>query len=214
MLKVTTAFTPKSITSLDWHLLLRPSSRWCRHLARLNTLSFLPKGHFHRWETWRFSESVLSYALQVDKYVHPPSGQFLAVKTLTTDKTHRPFDNIAHEIGILSLLRHENVVELVDVFHGNSCVKIVMECMDMSLHELIYAKPPGRTVNAPAVKRIMRDLLNGTKFVHQLHILHRDIKPHNLLFDRSGRLKLADFGSACTFCISPPRRLNVNVVTL
>lgn len=59
----------------------------------------------------------------------------------------------------------------------------------------------------------MFQMLNGLNFCHSRRILHRDMKPQNLLIDRSGALKLADFGLARAFGI-PVRTYTHEVVTL
>jgi len=46
------------------------------------------------------------------------------------------------------------------------------------------------------VKYVMKETLKGINFLHQRHIIHRDIKSDNILFDQDGNIKLADFGGA------------------
>ena len=65
----------------------------------------------------------------------------------------------------------------------------------------------------PLVKSYMYQLLKGMDFCHARGIMHRDLKPQNLLVDRKGTLKLADFGLARAFMI-PVRSYTHEVVTL
>lgn len=59
----------------------------------------------------------------------------------------------------------------------------------------------------------MKQLLEGVQYLHVHRILHRDLKPQNLLIDKEGRIKLADFGLSRSFCI-PTRPHTREVVTL
>ncbi|KAJ1510256.1 cyclin-dependent serine/threonine protein kinase [Coelomomyces lativittatus] len=59
----------------------------------------------------------------------------------------------------------------------------------------------------------MFQLITGVAFCHERKVLHRDLKPQNLLINRKGELKLADFGLARTFGI-PVRHYSDEVVTL
>lgn len=63
------------------------------------------------------------------------------------------------------------------------------------------------------VKSYLFQLINGIAFCHSHRVLHRDLKPQNLLIDRTGKLKLADFGLARAFGI-PVRHYTHEVVTL
>ena len=59
----------------------------------------------------------------------------------------------------------------------------------------------------------MRQLLSGIAYCHSHRVLHRDLKPQNLLIDNKGNIKLADFGLARAFCL-PVRNYTHEVVTL
>jgi cyclin-dependent kinase len=61
------------------------------------------------------------------------------------------------------------------------------------------AIPQGMGLGEDMVKRFMNQLVSGVKYCHTHRILHRDLKPQNLLIDKEGNLKLADFGLARAF---------------
>jgi len=68
-------------------------------------------------------------------------------------------------------------------------------------------------MDAKLVKSYAYQLIDGLLFCHKRRILHRDLKPQNLLIDRKGALKLADFGLARAFCV-PVRPYTHEVITL
>jgi serine/threonine protein kinase len=70
-----------------------------------------------------------------------------------------------------------------------------------------------RTDSSLQVKKFTLQLLEGTRYCHAHRVLHRDLKPQNLLIDKEGNLKLADFGLARAFGV-PLRTYTHEVVTL
>ncbi|CAB4061218.1 CDK5 [Lepeophtheirus salmonis] len=68
-------------------------------------------------------------------------------------------------------------------------------------------------IDAAIVKSFMHQLLKGLSYIHGQNVLHRDLKPQNLLINKTGELKLADFGLARAFGI-PVRCYSAEVVTL
>ncbi|KAJ9470661.1 Mitogen-activated protein kinase kinase kinase ANP1 [Diplonema papillatum] len=101
---------------------------------------------------------------------------------------------LINEVDMLTKLRHENVVAyLASIVVGQSIV-ICMELMPIgSLATLVglYESLP-----LSCVVRYLRDILRGLKFLHENDIIHRDIKPHNVLVAVDGQAKLSDFGSS------------------
>jgi len=114
------------------------------------------------------------------------------------------------EIKLLQELHHRNVIELVDVFGHKSNVSLVMDFMDTDLEVII--KDPNIVLTAANIKSYTLQTLQGLEYLHANWILHRDLKPNNLLVDSSGCLKLGDFGLAKLFG-SPNRQYTHMVVT-
>merc|ERR1719378_1962086 len=114
------------------------------------------------------------------------------------------------EIKLLQELHHHNVIELVDVFGHKSNVSLVMDFMDTDLEVII--KDSNIVLTAANIKSYTLQTLQGLEYLHANWILHRDLKPNNLLVDSKGCLKLGDFGLA-KFFGSPNRQYTHMVVT-
>ncbi|MGN7398793.1 Stk1 family PASTA domain-containing Ser/Thr kinase [Cytobacillus praedii] len=91
-------------------------------------------------------------------------------------------------------LAHPNIVSIFDVGEEDSIYYIVMEYVDgQTLKQYIQQNSP---IKVDKVLDIMKQLTSAISHAHQNHIIHRDIKPHNILIDRLGNVKITDFGIA------------------
>ncbi len=115
------------------------------------------------------------------------------------------------EISLLKELKHPNIVRLYDVIHTEKKLTLVFEFSDQDLKN--YIDEHSGEVAPDTVKSFLYQLINGVGYCHQRRVLHRDLKPQNLLINRKGELKLADFGLARAFGI-PVRSYSHEVVTL
>ena len=113
--------------------------------------------------------------------------------------------SVLREISLLRHLgkyNHPNIVRLVDICHGERragdremVLYLVFEHMHHDLAVYLERCPqPG--LGQDKVKDLLWQLLCGIDFLHSHRIVHRDIKPQNVLLGRDGALKLADFGLA------------------
>jgi serine/threonine protein kinase len=114
------------------------------------------------------------------------------------------------EISLLKELKHENIVSLKDVVYMDSKLYLVFEYLDQDLKHFMDTS---QDLDATTVKSYLHQLFKGIAFCHAHRVLHRDLKPQNLLLDMSGHLKLADFGLARAFSV-PLRQYTHEVVTL
>jgi negative regulator of the PHO system len=110
-------------------------------------------------------------------------------------------------------LKHENIVSLYDVIHTENKLMLVFEFMDKDLKKYMDSRGDRGQLDPATIKWFMYQLLKGIAFCHENRVLHRDLKPQNLLINHKGALKLADFGLARAFGI-PVNTFSNEVVTL
>ncbi|KAJ1916258.1 Cyclin-dependent kinase catalytic subunit [Mycoemilia scoparia] len=141
------------------------------------------------------------------------TGEIVAMKKIRLEADDEGVPSTAiREISILKELQHENIVRLLDIVHSDAKLYLVFEFLDMDLKKYMDSTAPHGLPPAQ-VKSYMHQLIKGVAFCHSHRVLHRDLKPQNLLIDQSGMLKLADFGLGRTFGV-PLRVYTHEVVTL
>lgn len=143
------------------------------------------------------------------------NGRLIALKKIRLEHEDEGVPSTAiREISLLRELEHPNIVSLLDVVNYNNKLYLVFEFLDQDLKRYIDTMLEAKNPIAPLlIKSYMWQLLKGIAFCHAHRVLHRDLKPQNLLIDRQGAIKLADFGLARAFCI-PVRTYTHEVVTL
>jgi len=112
-------------------------------------------------------------------------------------------------------LKHPNIVQLHDVIHTTSTLSLVFEFADRDLKRYmdVEARQNHGALDPLIIKSFMYQLLKGIEFIHANRVLHRDLKPQNLLINKRNELKIADFGLARAFGI-PVNTFSNEVVTL
>jgi cyclin-dependent kinase len=140
------------------------------------------------------------------------TGEIVALKKIRLEVEDEGIPGTTiREISLLKELQHPNIVRLFDVVHTPNRLTLVFEFLDLDLKKYMDAIAGG--LELPILKQLLFQLIRGIAFCHQQKILHRDLKPQNLLINREGELKLADFGLARSFGI-PVRSYTHEVVTL
>lgn len=114
------------------------------------------------------------------------------------------------EIKLLQELHHPNIIGLLDVFGHKSNISLIFDYMDTDLEVII--RDPSIVLTPGHIKAYAIMTLQGLEYLHLHWILHRDLKPNNLLINEKGLLKITDFGLAKAFG-SPNRVLTHQVVT-
>lgn len=120
----------------------------------------------------------------------------VAVKVLRQQFTHDDdfVKRFRREAQAAASLSHPNIVSIYDVGQIDDTHYIVMEFIDGSnLNEIIRERAPLQTDEAV---RIAAQICDALEHAHHNQIIHRDIKPHNILIGNNGRVKVTDFGIA------------------
>lgn len=123
-------------------------------------------------------------------------NRFVAVKILKSEHTTNAdfIKKFNDEAKSAASLTHPNIVSVYDVGCENDIHFIVMEYIDgITLKELIEKK---RTLKWKDAMIITKQIVSAIEAAHKLHIVHRDIKPHNIMMTRDGVAKVTDFGIA------------------
>jgi len=143
------------------------------------------------------------------------TGEIVAMKKIRLESEDEGVPSTAiREISLLKELQHPNIVCLSDVLMQEAKLYLIFEFLTMDLKKYMDSNIPKDSLMDPKlVKSYTYQLLQGLLFCHQRRVLHRDLKPQNLLIDKHGCIKIADFGLARAFGV-PVRVYTHEVVTL
>ncbi|KAK9277866.1 hypothetical protein L1049_027423 [Liquidambar formosana] len=145
----------------------------------------------------------------VYKAIDTKTGMTVAIKKIRLGKQKEGVNFTAlREIKLLKELKDPNIIELIDAFPHKGNLHLVFEFMETDLEAVIRDR---NIFLSPAdIKSFLQMTLKGLAFCHRKWVLHRDMKPNNLLIGSKGQLKLADFGLARIFG-SPDRKFTHQV---
>lgn len=123
--------------------------------------------------------------------------QTVAIKQIrmNTEDAGIPSTTI-REVSLLKELNHPNIISLHEiVFDNDSNIFLVFEFIPMDLHAYIKSFEDGKYMNPMMVKSFLYQINQAILYCHMRSILHRDLKPQNILVDpKKGSIKIADFG--------------------
>lgn len=126
----------------------------------------------------------------------PPRGARLAPEGPTQAKG--PLERVHQEIAILKKLDHPNVVKLVEVLDDPSEDHLYM-VFELVRKGAVMEVPAEKPFSEDQSRFYFQDLLRGMEYLHYQKIIHRDVKPSNLLVAEDGHIKIADFGVSNQF---------------
>ncbi|KAL9104249.1 MAG: hypothetical protein Q9163_000797 [Psora crenata] len=185
--------------------------------------------NYHKLE--KIGEGTYGVVYKARDLTHP--SRIVALKKIRLEAEDEGVPSTAiREISLLKEMNDPNIVRLLNIVHADGHkLYLVFEFLDLDLKKYMEALPVsdgGRGKAFPEgsgadlgrlglgdamVKKFMSQLVEGVRYCHSRRILHRDLKPQNLLINREGNLKLADFGLARAFGV-PLRTYTHEVVTL
>ncbi|TBU42857.1 kinase-like protein [Dichomitus squalens] len=127
----------------------------------------------------------------VKKVLHKPTKVAMAMKEIRLELDDAKLNGILMELDILHRAVSPEIVEFYGAFFIESCVYYCMEYMDAGSVD----KLQGDGIPEEVLARITASMVRGLKFLKdELQIIHRDVKPTNVLMNRRGQVKLCDFG--------------------
>ena len=140
------------------------------------------------------------------------TGDIVALKKIRLDADDEGVPSTAiREISLLKALRHPNVIGLSDIEHDETKLHLIFEYLDYDLKK--YMNAHGAPLPPMLVKSYLYQITAALAYCHTHRVIHRDLKPQNILIDKSGNLRLADFGLARAFGL-PIKTYTHEVVTL
>ena len=156
-----------------------------------------------------------TYAVVYLGHLKADSSSLVAIKKIKVNTEYRDglsMDAI-REVKYLQELSHPNIIALHAVFSSkNQNLNLVLEYLPLGDLEMLIKDSEGIRYGTAEVKTWMGMLGRAVWFCHENFVLHRDIKPNNLLIAADGEVKLADFGLARSFS-DPYRPMTYQVIT-
>jgi serine/threonine protein kinase len=136
----------------------------------------------------------------------PAIGRTVAIKTIVLDDTVADASQLRarllRESQAAGRLSHPNIVAVHDVSeHGNTAYIVMEYVAGRSLHQAISGDPSLRSTGE--VQRIVQQCAEALDYAHSRGVIHRDVKPANIIVQPDGTVKIADFGIAKVIQSSP-----------
>lgn len=142
------------------------------------------------------------------------TGEFVAIKKIRMESDDEGIPSTAiREISLLRELEHPNIVGLNEVIMEENRLYLIFEFLSMDLKKYLDSYEKETFLDPEEVKSYLFQILTAILFCHRRRVLHRDLKPQNLLINGKGIIKIADFGLGRAFGI-PVRVYTHEVVTL
>ena len=131
--------------------------------------------------------------------IHLFTEQKVAIKILEKDKITEVTDveRVSRELHILKIVRHPHIIQMYEIIETPTRLFIIMEhCCNGELFSYITSKTKLKEEEAC---RLYQQLISAISYLGELGIVHRDVKPENLLLDDQLNLKMVDFGLSNTY---------------
>uniref|UniRef100_UPI00398E3C61 phosphorylase b kinase gamma catalytic chain, skeletal muscle/heart isoform-like isoform X1 n=3 Tax=Pristiophorus japonicus TaxID=55135 RepID=UPI00398E3C61 len=136
----------------------------------------------------------------VQRCVHKKTGREYAVKivevtaeSMSEAQLNEVRSSTQKEIEILQMVSgHKSIITLIDFFSSATVVFLVFDLMERG--ELFDYLTEKVVLSEKETRRMMRELLEALQYLHSRNIVHRDVKPENILLDDQANIRLSDFG--------------------
>ena len=149
----------------------------------------------------------------VYRAVQPNLGRFVALKVLSAELSHDPdfVTRFQHEARVAARLEHANIVPIYDVGQADGIFYIAMRLVPgRSLADIISSDGP---LPLDRVRHLLTQVASALDYAHRQGVIHRDVKPSNMLVEDNDHVSLADFGMARATDASRVTRFGVLVGT-
>ena len=130
----------------------------------------------------------------VYKCLNKETNKYVAVKKFKETQDKLVQKTMKRELAMLQLLHHENVVEFQESFVSKGNFFLVFEYVEKNLLEVLEESPHG--LSPKLIRSLVYQMCKAVSYLHKNNMIHRDVKPENLLIDENFNLKLCDFGFA------------------
>eukprot|EP00040_Diaphanoeca_grandis_P013814 m.69779 g.69779 ORF g.69779 m.69779 type:complete len:523 (+) comp24140_c0_seq1:159-1727(+) len=135
-----------------------------------------------------------SYGMVI-KCRNKETNQIVAIKKFLESEDDKQVHKIARrEIKMLTMLRHDNLINLLEVFRKKKKLYLVFEFVERTLLDDLEKHIYG--LELMTAKEYLWQILIAVEFCHSLQVIHRDVKPENILISKDNVVKLCDFGFA------------------
>jgi len=129
----------------------------------------------------------------VRKVLHRQSGKFYAVKTMLLENSHEFLEKKLVELKTLHHSSHPCIVSFYGAFYNDAALSFVLEYMDRGTLADLLTKC--HVIQENILSKLTYKVVLGLEYLHkEMHLIHRDIKPQNILINREGDVKITDFG--------------------
>ena len=122
------------------------------------------------------------------------TGKYVAIKKFKEIEDKLVQKTMKRELKMLQMLKHDNVVDFQEAFIYKGNLFLVFEYVEKNLLEVLEKSPEG--LNPKLIRSFVFQMCKAVHYLHINNMIHRDVKPENLLIDENMQLKLCDFGFA------------------
>ncbi|KAI0244219.1 MAP kinase kinase (MEK), partial [Massospora cicadina] len=129
----------------------------------------------------------------VSRALHLPTQKIMAKKLIRVETSPEVRKQILRELQILHDCNHNNIISFYGAFNQKGNIAVCMEFMDIGSFDSFYKK--NGPIPVDIVGKVAVSVLDGLIYLYDNHkIIHRDVKPSNILLNSQGMIKLCDFG--------------------